>query len=1026
MAAKKKSNPATLTWEQKKKILLTPCKTRAELQAWTRYFLNLDLPDQTVSRHATTNPLSVVWEIYDICVNQNNPEKVQELLYVASRGSGKTLGAAIAEFMIMLHDRRDIAHVGAIMAQAGRAYDYIQGFCVAPNVKEIINPAGRPDGEKILQKSTMEKSVFEINGEKCSMEILPTTIKALNGVHASLISCDELDTLSGEGLKAIKEVSGMLDTKKGKKPLRVNISTRKSRAGLMNQMMEGAIRKDGSRVRHVRCWTALEFTERCPDERSGTIPTDYWINVDKGEVLSLEEYDKLETSKKKDFFLDQGMLDKCKQCPVAVYCRGDAKKQQSKSNMLKTIDELNQKILGEGHEWAASQLFNLKPSSEGLIFREFEEQTHVKTWNEMWQILTGKEFPGQCTHDLFVKKCFSADTEVLTNNGFKFFQDLTPYDTIASLDDTGKLIYEQPTDYISYHYKGKAYNLFNKIGGHGKQLDLLVTQDHNQVYLDNNLRKNGEINFHKKKVQNLPKGDYYIPAAPFRLEDKPGLPSPISFMTDDQFYAFLGAWLSEGSMSSVKAHKEWGQNFVEISQYKSLEYVNKIRDLMNSIDWPNKLHFKKDSRQLYGGSWGIYNKELYDYLRPMKFAVNKRIPRLILEQANHHQLSILLEWLMWGDGSNYDKNREQQPYYGTGSTQLANDVQELAFRLGYRTNLTTKYDRPKQHHVVTGTEYLPMYRVQVHSKNTSLTKKCWYINGGTNLSKFSQKRSHNLEKQHYDGMVYCVTMPSGRLFVRRNGVIALSGNCHEMGLPAYSGVDWGWSNPHTVVYLFVDKNENVFVVRCDGMTYISQPMWIHQIKTKYQNKYRCQLYAPDLADKGSVLEMQKAGLPVANDVQKPEINASIQTVKKFLRVPGLPQPKIFLAKETCQPLIDEFSMYHYKLNAAGILTDDPDDANNHWIDALRYIMFLLFGKSTIVLGGGLAFSDMEGLRDPSGNYNRMPTPMEYAVTQGITVNQEPPDMTKLGKIGTARELEREAEANEDDPVQGSGGFLWSF
>lgn len=646
--AKKKVAAQQLTIEQRRKLLLTPCKTRAELKNWVRYFLNLDLPDVTVSRHATTNPLSVVWQIYDICVNKRNPENLQEILYVASRGSGKTLGAAIAEFMIMLHDQRDVAHVGAILQQAKRAYEYVQGFCVAPNVKDIIDPADAPESQRILQKNTMERSVFLVNGQNVSMEVLPTTMKALNGVHVSLVSCDELDTLNGEGLRAIKEVAGMLDTKKGKKPLRIGISTRKSKSGLMNKMMENAD-KEG---RHIECWTALEFTERCPDTRSGTEPTDYYINVDKGEVVSPKEYEKLEISKKKDFFLEQGLLDKCKNCPVAVYCRGDAKKQTSTSNMLKTIDELNQKIRSEGHEWAASQLFNLKPSSEGIIFKEFEEGVHIKDWNEMWHILTGKEFPGNCSHDLFVKKC------------------------------------------------------------------------------------------------------------------------------------------------------------------------------------------------------------------------------------------------------------------------------------------------------------------------------------------------------------------------------------HEMGLPFYAGIDWGWSNPHTVVYIVVDQKENVYVVQCDGMTYISQPMWIHHIKTKHHNKYRGQLYAPDLADKGAVLEMQKAGLPCANDAIKPEINASIQTVKKFLRVPGLPQPKLFLARETTKPLVYEFGAYHFKLNAAGILTDEPDDCDNHWIDALRYIMTVLFGKTTIVLGEGLAFSGVEGLQDGMGNYHRMPTPTEYAVTQGIRMNSDPPDLTKLGRIGTAKELDEE----EGDPGEsgGSGSFLWNF
>jgi hypothetical protein len=651
MAKKKvvKAAPKVLTVEQRRKLLLTPCKTRQECKNWVKYFLELDLPDVTVSRHASTNPLDVVWQIYDVCVNKNNPKNYQEILYVASRGSGKTLGAAIAEFMIMLHDQRDVAHVGAILQQAKRAYEYVQQFCVKPNVKDVIDPAGVPENQKILQKSTMERSVFNIDGQVVSMEVLPTTMKALNGVHVSLVSCDELDTLTGEGLRAIKEVAGMLDTKKGKKPLRIGISTRKSKSGLMNKMMENAAKEN----RHVECWTALEFTERCPDERSGTVPTDYYINVDKGDVVTVEEFGRLDQSRQKDFFLDKGMYDKCKTCPVAVYCRGDAKKQTSSSNMLKTIDELNQKIRSEGHEWAASQLFNLKPSSEGVIFKEFEEGVHVKSWNEMWNILTGKEFPGDCTHDMFVKKCL------------------------------------------------------------------------------------------------------------------------------------------------------------------------------------------------------------------------------------------------------------------------------------------------------------------------------------------------------------------------------------EMGLPCYGGIDWGWSNPHTVVYMFVDHKENVYIVRCEGMTYISQPMWIHQIKTKYHSKYRCQLYAPDLADKGSVLEMQKAGLPVANDINKPEINASIQTVKKFLRVPGMPVPKMFLAKETCGPLIHEFGAYHYKLNAAGILTDDPDDTDNHWIDALRYIMTVLFGKTTIVLGEGLNFNTTEGLQSRDGGFNRMPTPYEYAMTQGIRMNTEQPDITKLGRIGTPKDLDTEDEVS-DGESGGSGSFLWNF
>src|ERR1700677_4021886 len=96
-----KTQKKVLTVEEKKRIaLLTPCKTRKELINWIKYHLDLHLPDCNVSRYADTNPLDIIWEVYRICVLKHNPEKIKELLCVAGRGTGKTLGMAIAELMI--------------------------------------------------------------------------------------------------------------------------------------------------------------------------------------------------------------------------------------------------------------------------------------------------------------------------------------------------------------------------------------------------------------------------------------------------------------------------------------------------------------------------------------------------------------------------------------------------------------------------------------------------------------------------------------------------------------------------------------------------------------------------------------------------------------------------------------------------------------------------------------------------------------------------------------------------------------
>ena len=535
------------------------------------------------------------------------------------------------------------------------------------------------------------------------------------------------------------------------------------------------------------------------------------------------------------------------------------------------------------------------------------------------------------------------------------------------------------------------------------------------------LRKN-KIKIHKKPTSELPDGDFIIPATALAdAYDQPGFKSPISFMTDDQFYAFLGLWLAEGSMSSVRANALHKHNDVSVSQYKA-GYWEKVEELVQSIRWPSKLRKKIDTRQEAGGSWHIYNKELYEFLKPYKLAPNKAIPRSIIEQASKRQLKILLDWAMLGDGANYDKNNKQQPYYGTSSIQLANDIQEVAFKLGYRTNLTTKYQRPS--HSKIGTPLLPMYRVQIHSKvRGNNHRRGWHIKSSSHKSGFGKTSQHIKEVDNYNDYVYCVTMPSGRLFVRRNGVIALSGNCHQMQLSCYAGIDWGWSNPSTVVFFFVDKRENIYVVRCEGRTYTNNPTWAQIIRSKWHHMYRCQLYFPDLANPGDAQTMRTEGLPCPSEVEK-STESGIQVVKKWLKSLASVNPKIFFAKDTCGPIIVEFGLYHFKTDAAGKITDDVEKEHDHWLDALRYAIYSLFGKSAAIIADP-DYESKSKLVDRFGSFSRMPSPEEFAVSKNIRVNPDSDQSkAKLGQIGKKSDLD--SDDSGDSGIGGDASFLWSF
>lgn len=185
--------------------------------------------------------------------------------------------------------------------------------------------------------------------------------------------------------------------------------------------------------------------------------------------------------------------------------------------------------------------------------------------------------------------------------------------------------------------------------------------------------------------------------------------------------------------------------------------------------------------------------------------------------------------------------------------------------------------------------------------------------------------------------------------------------------------------------------------------------------------YRCQMYFADPADQGALEEMRLAGLAVANNIDK-SINPGIQVIKKLLRVPGEPEPKLFVADE-CTPLIQEFQMYHFKLDTAGEVTEIPEEKNDHWLDALRYALMMLLGKATLVLSGDGLIYDKSPLSDHMGNYSRVPTAGEFASRNNIRFNEEV-DKSKLGKL--TNQKSNSDPDDGDDGIGGDGGFLWSF
>ena len=107
--------------------------------------------------------------------------------------------------------------------------------------------------------------------------------------------------------------------------------------------------------------------------------------------------------------------------------------------------------------------------------------------------------------------CLTMDHEVLTNNGWKFFPDITKEDQIATLKDT-KLVYDYPIDLLYFpEYEGEMYHISNQA------IDLDVTMNHRMWvsnYIDNEwshftLKKTNEIIGLPTKYMGLVDNNYY-------------------------------------------------------------------------------------------------------------------------------------------------------------------------------------------------------------------------------------------------------------------------------------------------------------------------------------------------------------------------------------------------------------------------------------------------------------------------------------------------------------------------------------
>lgn len=312
--------------------------------------------------------------------------------------------------------------------------------------------------------------------------------------------------------------------------------------------------------------------------------------------------------------------------------------------------------------------------------------------------------------------CYSEDTQVLTDSGWKYFYELDKTEKILQWDkDTNELSWVRPLNYFEYDVDEDMCLFENR------HISQLVTKNHKVAVSIKKRRKEYE--------------SYDLVLADELYENKSWtLKFPMAGMLsgdkhEDDAY-IIGWWLTDAwkhsdgkavmfSQSKPKTLEKL-RNWFDAHKIKYTEYVKKSKNANHKDehtfyvvgDIANKLLTEYPNRELIWDmlSWDIESRKL------------------------------LLEGLMDGDGS-YKDDQYARTFWSMKSERL--DIfQAICVSLGYRAYINNKY----------GVEF--------------------------NIAHNSTEIQHRHRKPyvHYKGKVYCLQTMTGAFVVRRNNRAFISGN----------------------------------------------------------------------------------------------------------------------------------------------------------------------------------------------------------------------------------------------------------
>ena len=378
--------------------------------------------------------------------------------------------------------------------------------------------------------------------------------------------------------------------------------------------------------------------------------------------------------------------------------------------------------------------------------------------------------------------CYDEDTEVLTDEGWIPWPKIQGDELFGTLNPrTRELEYQRATERFEGPYDGPMYHV------HSQQVDLMVTPNHRMWIqrVDTQAAKRGEQPWgielakdilHKRvryekgaKWTGMRVEEVHLPATTrswvrsdtgkLVTRTYPGATFPAK-----PFARLLGWYLAEGSIN---------QHQICIAQKRG----PRLEEMAQVI---RGMGLKPYIPVTGNGCVRTSCAPLRDFLADLGTVHTKRVPKMV-QTWTPELIREFLAAMIAGDGNTHRTNGHQVIY--TVSREMADDLQILAIKAGYSANIRVDDRVGVVRRLTTGQVFKnvnPCYIVSLQRDSRLRPHVNHDLKAAGGASSLPNDDGYQDSMVNYSGRVYCVKVPNGLLFVRRNGKPVVSGNTHEL------------------------------------------------------------------------------------------------------------------------------------------------------------------------------------------------------------------------------------------------------